>query len=134
MALYAFGSEGLEELKTKIDPTDPQQTLIGFLRVDTDFVSVNHSSDRPGEGVEEEDECAKYLLLSYVPKDVSGVRRGAYLALSLVSAKWTYLYGFCDSARKSSYTSTRHDFQGEHWLKALFFPFTTSATHVINSG
>jgi hypothetical protein len=86
LALYAFGSEGLEELKTRIDPSDTQQVLIGFLRVDSDDLSLDHDA---GEGEREDDggrspgdTKAKYLLVSYVPKGVTGVRRGALLFLS----------------------------------------------------
>lgn len=66
LALYAFGVDGLEELKTKIDPSNPEQVLVGFLRAD-DVV--------PGDEESEED-SVKYVLISYVPKGVLGVRRG----------------------------------------------------------
>ncbi|KXN81517.1 hypothetical protein AN958_04454 [Leucoagaricus sp. SymC.cos] len=97
LALYAFGSEGLEELKTKIGPSDNEQTLVGFLRVDADDLPLKLSSPidtREDDGLEydegggggigrgtaagedeEEGGEAKYLLVSYVPKGVLGVRR-----------------------------------------------------------
>ncbi|KAF9449948.1 hypothetical protein P691DRAFT_758611 [Macrolepiota fuliginosa MF-IS2] len=77
LALYAFGADGLEEFKTKIDPQDAEQALIGFLRADSDDVQVipDHISDEQ-EGEEDEDDVeAKYVLISYVPRGVLGVRR-----------------------------------------------------------
>lgn len=96
LALYAFGAEGLEELKTRIDPSDTEQVFIGFLRVDTDELPLNYASSptRSGEeGWEDreegsrsaEDDEAKYLLVSYVPKGVLGVRRGSVLSFRFIS-------------------------------------------------
>lgn len=96
MALYAYGADGLEELKTKIDPSNTEQVLIGFLRADD--MSIPESEFYGGQGFDYHhhhhqqqqqqqqlrarrreasvrDEV-KYVLISYVPKDVFGVRRG----------------------------------------------------------
>ncbi|KAF5362172.1 hypothetical protein D9756_002564 [Leucocoprinus leucothites] len=89
LSLYAFGAEGLEELKTKIDPGEDEQILVGFLRVDVDDLPMQkHQPLSPatstGEeedegrdrlGSEEEDGDARYLLVSYVARGVLGVRR-----------------------------------------------------------
>lgn len=69
VALYAFGSDGLEELKTKIDPSEIDQALVGFVRVDD--LAIHPSAEE-----ETEDEYVKYVLINYVPKGVLGVRRG----------------------------------------------------------
>lgn len=85
LALYAFGSSGLEELKTKIDTSDIEQVLVGLVRVDDIAI--------PGAEEETEEELVKYVLISYVPRGVLGVRRGErvwYLHDLLVLKIWIF--------------------------------------------
>lgn len=55
MSLSDYGSEGLEELKSKIDDLD--QVFIAFYREEIDV--------EPG-----------FIVINYIPSSISGVRRG----------------------------------------------------------